>query len=121
TRYFATGQLTQTEDQRASRRAAASVYGQYAARITGRLKVGLRTEIPLAIAVAGSLVLLLLWGSRDLKASGVAASLLWLVLLAVALAFAVRYRVYIFNQFGNRRLFDYAAIPIALLGLGVVE
>src|SRR5206468_6553938 len=105
----------------ASRRSAASVYGQYADRITGRLKVGLRTEIPLAIAVAGSLVLLLLWGSRDLKASGVAASLLWLVLLAVALAFAVRYRVYIFNQFGNRRLFDYAAIPIALLGLGVVE
>jgi hypothetical protein len=121
TRYFATGQLTQSEDQRASRRAAASVYGQYSARITGRLKVGARTEIPLAFAVAGSLVLLLLWGSRDLKASAVAATFLWLVLLAVAVAFAVRYRIYIFNQFGNRRLFDYAAVPIALLGVGVVE
>ncbi len=121
TRYFATGQLTQAPDQRASRRAAASVYGQYAARITGRLKVGLRTEIPLAIAVAGALVLLLLWGSRDLKMAAVGAAFLWLVLLAVALAFAVRYRVYIFNQFGNRRLFDYAAIPVAILLLGVVE
>jgi hypothetical protein len=121
TRYFATGQLTQTADQRAARRAAASVYGQYAARITGRLKAGPRTETALAIAVAGSLVLLLLWGSRDLKATAVAAAFLWLVLLAVAVAFAVRYRVYIFNQFGNRRLFDYAIVPIALLGFGVVE
>src|SRR5262249_2198582 len=46
---------------------------------------------------------------------------LWIVLLAVAIAFAIRYRIYIFNQFGNRRLFDYASIPIALLGFGVVE
>jgi hypothetical protein len=121
TRYFATGQLTQTEGQRASRRAAASVYGQYSARITGRLRVGPRTEIPLAIAVGGALVLLLLWGSRDLKATAVAATFMWLALLLVALAFALRYSVYIFNQFGNRRLFDYAAIPIALLGLGVIE
>ena len=46
------------------------VFGQYAARITGRLKIGARTEIPLVIGVAVSLAFLLLWGSRDLEGDG---------------------------------------------------
>jgi hypothetical protein len=121
TRYFATGRLIQKQGLSGQRKSFSSVYQQYAAKISGHKKARRRTQVLLPIGAVVAVALLLLWGSKDLKAMSMAALLVWLVLLAVAVAFAMRYRVYIFSQFGNRRLFDYGALPIVLLALGVVE
>ena len=73
------------------------------------------------ILYALSVWLALAFGSRDLKAGTLAAALAGAAILVAALVVASRSRVYVVALFGQRRLFDYAGIPVALLGLAVVE
>jgi hypothetical protein len=76
--------------------------------------------LPSLFALIG-VVVLLIWGNRDLKAMAGTALLFMVVVLGVAVAFAARYDLYALETFGNRRLFNYIPIPFALVALGLLE
>jgi hypothetical protein len=76
--------------------------------------------LPSLFALIG-VVVLLIWGNRDLKAIAGTALLFMFVVLGVAMAFAARYDLYALETFGNRRLFNYIPIPFALVALGLLE
>jgi hypothetical protein len=78
----------------------------------------------LTLMALGSLALvvtMLLWFPSRLKPIGLTALGLASSLIAVALFFSYRYDIYVPAHFGVRRLFDYDAIPVVLMGLGVLE
>ncbi|HYU58728.1 MAG TPA: hypothetical protein VEO00_11860, partial [Actinomycetota bacterium] len=73
---------------------------------------------------AGGLVLagVMLWRfPDDLRPLGVAAWGLGLTLFLVAVWFSARSDLYILARFGLRRMYDYASVPFALLGLALLE
>jgi hypothetical protein len=72
----------------------------------------------LAIALA---VVMLIWFPTHLRAVGFTGIALAAGALTIALVFSFRYDVYVPAWFGMRRLFDYNAIPIVLIGLGLIE
>jgi hypothetical protein len=74
--------------------------------------------VPVLLACAAALVV---FGSRILRALGIAAVLFTFGVIATALAFLWRYDLYALAHFGRRRLFDYASIPLVLLLAGVLE
>ncbi len=86
----------------------------------GRRTSALALALPIAAAVA-ALIVLLVWGDRELRVLAVTAALFAVTLLLVGMAFSVRYHVFALATFGNRRLFAYVLLPYVLLGAGVVE
>jgi hypothetical protein len=61
------------------------------------------------------------WGSNELRSLVAGAAGMAAALLGLALLFSYRYSLYIQATFGERRLFEYASIPLILLILAVVE
>ncbi|MEX0989670.1 MAG: hypothetical protein WD206_05165 [Actinomycetota bacterium] len=64
---------------------------------------------------------LMVFGTRILRALAVASLLLAAGLLTTGLLFLWRYDLYALAHFGKRRLFDYAAIPMVLMFAGTFE
>ena len=73
------------------------------------------------VATAAAVAAVLVWGSPALRLAVLAAVALAAVLLAVALAFSYRQSLYVPATFGERRLFEYASIPVMLVTLAAVE
>jgi hypothetical protein len=73
------------------------------------------------VATAVGVVAVLVWGTPGLRLAVLAAVALEAVLLAVALAFSYRQSLYVPATFGERRLFEYASIPVMLVALAAVE
>ena len=73
------------------------------------------------IATAVAAVAVLVWGTQGLRLAVLSAVALEAVLLAVALAFSYRQSLYVPATFGERRLFEYASIPVMLVALAAVE
>jgi hypothetical protein len=97
------------------------IYREFVRRTVGEGKVRTRYLILLPVGYAVAVVVLLVWGSADLKATAVAAAVFAALVLAATLYFSYRYGVYAIAQFGERRLFDYTGLPVAVLALGVFE
>jgi hypothetical protein len=72
------------------------------------------------LGVIGALVVIA-FGSHELRALVTGAALMAVTILGVALAFSYRYELYIQATFGERRLFEYASIPLILLVLALTE
>jgi hypothetical protein len=72
-----------------------------------------------AAAVAAAVVWA--WGPPGLRPAVLAALVLEALLLAVALAFSYRQSYYVPATFGERRLFEYASIPVMLVALAAIE
>jgi len=70
-----------------------------------------------AVAVAAVMV----WGTAGLRLAVLSAVVLEGVLLVVALAFSYRQSLYVPATFGERRLFEYASIPVMLVALAALE
>jgi len=80
------------------------------------------TGLLAAFVVTGAAVAVVcVWGAPALRLAVFAAVGLEAVLLAVALAFSYRQSYYVPATFGERRLFEYASIPVMLVALAVVE
>ena len=73
------------------------------------------------VATAVAVVAVLVWGTPGLRLAVLAAVALEAVLLAVALAFTYRQSLYVPATFGERRLFEYASIPVMLVVLAAAE
>jgi hypothetical protein len=73
------------------------------------------------IATAVAVAVVLVWGTPGLRLAVLSAVALEAVLLAVALAFSYRQSLYVPATFGERRLFEYASIPVMLVALAAVE
>jgi len=73
------------------------------------------------IATAVAVAAVLVWGTQGLRLAVLSAVALEAVLLAVALAFSYRQSLYVPATFGERRLFEYASIPVMLVALAAVE
>lgn len=73
------------------------------------------------VATAVAVAVVLVWGTPGLRLAVVAAVALEAVLLAVALAFSYRQSLYVPATFGERRLFEYASIPVMLVALAALE
>src|SRR5207245_89407 len=97
------------------------IYREFVRRTVGEGKVRTRYLILVPVGYAVALVVLLVWGSADLRATAVAAGVFALLVLAATLYFSYRYGVYAIAQFGERRLFDYTGLPVVVLVLGVFE
>ncbi|MGH2683581.1 MAG: hypothetical protein ACRDIX_10150 [Actinomycetota bacterium] len=123
TRYLATGQLEQPPHQGAGPfyNAPSRVTQFYVGTMIGDQAVAQRRPLLLGAVALLAVGTVLVWGSRDLRAMTGASILLSASLLVAALAFNYRYDVYVLAQFGGRRLFDYSTVPVALVGLGVLE
>jgi hypothetical protein len=123
TRYLATGQLEQPPHQGAGPfyNAPSRVTQFYVGTMLGDQALAQRRPLLLGVVALLAVGTVLVWGSRDLRAMTGASILLTLSLLVAALAFNYRYDVYVLAQFGGRRLFDYSTVPVALVGLGVLE
>ncbi|HEX5248055.1 MAG TPA: hypothetical protein VFW14_00180 [Gaiellales bacterium] len=73
------------------------------------------------VATAVAVAVVLVWGAPGLRLAVLAAVALEAVLLAVALAFSYRQSLYVPATFGERRLFEYASIPVMLVALAVLD
>ncbi|HEY2869208.1 MAG TPA: hypothetical protein VGJ11_06850 [Gaiellales bacterium] len=73
------------------------------------------------VATAAAAAAALVWGTPALRMAVLAAVALEAILLAVALAFSYRQSYYVPATFGERRLFEYASIPVMLVALAAVE
>jgi hypothetical protein len=73
------------------------------------------------VATAAAVAAVSIWGGPALRLAVLAAVALEAALLAVALAFSYRQSYYVPATFGERRLFEYASIPVMLVALAVVE
>ncbi len=72
-------------------------------------------------AAAAAAAVVWAWGPPGLRPAVLAALALEAVLLAVALAFSYRQSYYVPATFGERRLFEYASIPVMVVGLAAIE
>jgi hypothetical protein len=97
------------------------IYRGFVSRTIGGGTARARYLILVPIGYAVSVAVLLVWGTADLKATAVAMALFAALVLAAALYFSHRYGVYAIALFGERRLFDYTGLPVAILALGVLE
>jgi len=73
------------------------------------------------VATVVAVAVVLVWGTPGLRLAVLAAVGLEAVLLAVALAFSYRQSLYVPATFGERRLFEYASIPVMLVALAAAE
>ena len=123
TLYLARNQVEQApnEESHGFYRGPLYDYSEYARRVVGVSTSQTRYMWYLPAGAAISLAVLLLIGSRDLKALGLAALLAGLALLAGSLYFSYRFDVFVIAEFGPRRLFDYSSVPVLLLGLAAAE
>jgi hypothetical protein len=96
-----------------------------ATRISPQSRLGRHGFVPLEyLMVIGGLataVVMLLWFPSSLRPLGLVAWGLGAFLFAGTVYFSSRYDLYVLAMFGQRRLFDYAAFPVVLMGLAVVE
>lgn len=78
-------------------------------------------ELPPVLLVGPTILALILatmvfvWGPAPLRVSVLGATLIAALLLVVGIAFAFRYDLFALAAFGNRRLFNYAAVPFVLV------
>ena len=121
TRFLALGQVSQPPHTGAFYDPPATTYHEYVRRVVGEDR--LRRPFLFVLPVAGVIGVgaLLRWGDTDLRALAVASASTAAAILVVALAFNLKYDVYVLAEFGPRRLFDYTAIPAVLLAAGVFE
>ncbi|MGH3041380.1 MAG: hypothetical protein ACRDNG_06540, partial [Gaiellaceae bacterium] len=75
----------------------------------------------LAVFALGAAALTVVYGSHELRLLVGGATAMGLAILGIALLFSYRYSLYAQATFGERRLFEYASIPLILLLLGVLE
>jgi hypothetical protein len=79
------------------------------------------SELPPMLLVGPTILALILamavfvWGPPPLRVSVLAATMIAGLLLVVGIAFAYRYELFALEAFGNRRLFNYAAVPYVLV------
>jgi hypothetical protein len=123
TRYLARGELEQAPHQGAGPfyNAPSRVTEFYVGTMVGDQVLAARRPLLLTVLGLITIGLALVLGNRDLWAIVGTSVLLALALLVAALAFSYRYDVYVLAQFGGRRLFDYSAIPVALVALAALE
>ncbi|MGN6378149.1 MAG: hypothetical protein ACTHNU_04295 [Gaiellales bacterium] len=76
--------------------------------------------VVVAIAVALALAAIRLGGPPG-RVATLTAALLALELVGAALVFSFRYAYYIQGTFGTRRLFDYASLPLLLVGAAALD
>jgi len=121
TRFLALGQIAGPVHRGAFSESPGAIYHEYVRRAVGEER--LRRPFLLIVPEMGLLAafVLLRWGGPRLRLMAVAAATTAVVLFVVALAFDYRFDVYALAEFGPRRLFDYVALPAALLGAGVAE
>ncbi len=98
-----------------------TMYRTFAGSSLGLVLPGAPYLVLVPLLYALSVGLARVFGSRDLRAGTLAAALAGTAILVVALVVASRSKVYVVALFGPRRLFDYAGIPVAVLGLAIVE
>jgi hypothetical protein len=97
------------------------VYDEFVRRSLGLAQPRIRYLLLLPLLYLTSVGVAFLFGSKDLAAATAASALLGVALLLVTLVFSWRSNIYVVAQFGERRLFDYTGVPVAVLGLGLVE
>jgi hypothetical protein len=68
-----------------------------------------------------ALLVLALFGESDLRVLAGTAAIFAALLAAGYVLFAIRYKIYVFELFGSRRLGDYVPVPVFLVGIGVGE
>lgn len=78
-------------------------------------------QVAVGVGAVGLAAVVFLFFPRELRPIGLVAVGLAGSLIAVALYFSYRYDLWILARFGMRRMFDYSAIPLVLLGLAAVE
>lgn len=82
---------------------------------------GAGNELPPLLLVGPTILALILatviflWGPAPLRVSVLGATLIAGLMLVVGIAFALRYDLFALAAFGNRRLFNYAAVPYVLV------
>lgn len=96
-------------------------YAASATRIGG--DAGPPAALPAGLALVGlaAAVVMAVWFPREVRPLGAAAWVLGAAIVALTVFFSHRSELYIPAYFGVRRLFDYSALPILLLGLGLAE
>jgi hypothetical protein len=121
TRFIVTGEVEPTEEEGSL--GAGDVLRAFAYRVAGRNVAAVEpgTEpslwgliLPSATAL-GLFVLLFLRGGTDLRMAAATSLVLTGIMLTVGIAFALRYDLFALEAFGNRRLFNYAAVPYVIL------
>lgn len=124
TQYLYSGKILPPREPRTFFLAPRHVFGAYVVRTFG-LGPGSDLAAPVGIIffVAGLAlaIWMLLAFPKPIRPLGIAAWGLGASLIALALAFSFRYDVYVPAWFGVRRLYDYGAIPVVLLGLALLE
>ena len=65
--------------------------------------------------------MVVIWGPEPLGTAAAAAAAMAAILLLVGLAFSYRQSFYIPATFGDRRLFEYASIPVMVIALALIE
>jgi hypothetical protein len=130
TRYLLAGVVSQRPHRPTGRfylapTAIVENYVVRATRISRSSRLGRHLFVPLEylLVVGGpaTAVAMLLWFPSSLKPLGLVAWGLGAFLIAGTLYFSARYDLYVLARFGERRLFDYAAFPVGLMGLAIVE
>jgi hypothetical protein len=79
------------------------------------------TVIILAFLAVLATAATLAFGSVDIRFLIAGSTAMAVAILGIALLFSYRYSLHIPATFGRRRLFEFTAIPLTLLGLAVVE
>jgi hypothetical protein len=100
------------------------VFGAYMVRtfnLGPQFRLAVRAGVVASVAGLAVAVWMLLAFPTPIRPLGIAAWGLGASLIVLALAFSFQYDVYVPAWFGIRRLYDYGAIPVVLLGLGVLE
>jgi hypothetical protein len=110
--YVAPGQVYQADVVRATGVQPSSPRNRHILRL-----------LEILLAAGGLLIALamLRWFPEEVGAVGLAAWGLGASLVAGALYFSYRYDHFTLAWFGVRRLFDYGAVPLVLMGLGLLE
>lgn len=120
TRYVATGEIDQPDPPNGAFYDPPHwTYAAFAASMGARAAGWPPWGVLAAAAVALALVWLL--GEREIRLVAAAAFVFGLVLLVTALAFSLRYDVFVLARFGERRLFDYSWLAVVLLGSAALE
>ena len=120
TLYLATGELDQPVHVPAGAfyDPPAEEYGWFVGAMLGLPVVAPARGVALAagVVLVALVLLILVFGSRTLRALAIGGALFGVGLLVTGALFLYRYDLYALAHFGKRRLFDYAAVPLILIG-----
>ncbi len=121
TRFIVTGDVGAAEADPPA--GATDVVKAFVYRVAGRNIAAIEPgqEVPAWALVVPSVValllagLVLLQGAPDVRAAALTALGLTAIMICVGIAFALRYDLFALEAFGNRRLFNYAAVPYVIV------